>query len=180
MQNRFAIAIFVIGILECVVLLLIALSTTPENAAGLAHADFAGMRIGGDGMARFLPVADYAFVFQALVLVQCYCLIALGVSHDRKDAPFLGWLAGCLALALLVWWQIFDAYRDFLDSGETTYFAGFPVATAWQVYGIWLAGVGLVLLYVIGFRRFIWSIDDERAFAALVTEYSEKPPEDKG
>lgn len=174
MQTRFAIAVLVLGLLEIALLVLIALTPAPMNVAGLAHPEFAGMAIGGDGAARFEPIASYAFFFQILVLMQCYCLIAMGVSSHRHSTGFLGWLSLCLLLALFVWWRIMASYQDFLDTGTTNYFAGFPVATAWQVYAIWIAGMALVVLYVAGFRRYIWSHEDEAAFEALVAESKNK------
>jgi len=38
------------------------------------------------------------------------------------------------------------------------------------VYSIWLAGLGLVALYVLGFKRYVWSDDDQRAFEVLVKQ----------
>lgn len=170
MQRRLAIAILILGIIECLILVAIALAPAPENAAGLAHATLPGVRIGGDGTARFTPIATLSFLFQALMLVQAHLMVALGVSDRLRTLPFLGLLAGCLAISLFVWFNLFSEYQRFLETGVTSYFAGFPAATAWQVYAIWLGGLSLVALYVFGFKKFIWSDEDEQAFQQLVDE----------
>ncbi len=174
MQRRLAISILVLGIIMCLVLVAVALSPAPENASGMAHATLPGVRIGGDGLARLDPIEHLGFLFQALMLVQAHLLAALGVA-DRKHTPaFMGGLTACLGVSLFVWFNLFDSYRDFLNTGETDYFAGFPVATAWQVYAIWVGGLSLVALYVLGFKKFIWSDADEEAFQEIVSDYRQK------
>ena len=68
---------------------------------------------------------------------------------------------------------MYFAHQAFLDSGETGWFLGFPSAAAWQVYGVWFAGVVLVAAYSAGFRRYILSEDDERRFEELLRESGE-------
>lgn len=170
MKTRFAIAVLVIGLAQCVMLLLVGFAPEIEGATGFAHPEFAGMRIGGDGAARIAPISGYSFVFQVLVLLQMHLLVAMGVSGHRHSAAFFGWLGGSLALALFIWWQLFESYAAFLATGETTYLAGFPVATTWLVYPIWLSGGALVLLYVAGFKQYIWSDEDQAAFDDLLAE----------
>lgn len=170
MQRRLAIAILVLGIIECALLVVIALSPAPENAAGLAHDALAGVRVGGDGAERIAPIIWPAFLFQALVLVQCHLMIALGVSDHRRTPALMTLLAACLAVSLFVWFNLFSSYQAFLQTGVTDYVAGFPTATAWQVYAIWLGGMSLVALYVFGFRKFIWSEEDEQAYQQFINE----------
>jgi len=39
------------------------------------------------------------------------------------------------------------------------------------VYAIWLSGLGLVGLYVFGFKVYVWSDQDELNFKLLVKQY---------
>ena len=173
MQTRLAIIILILGVLQCVLLILIAETPAPDLVTGLAHTQFSGMRVGGDGLERLLPVAGYAFYFQFLALAQICVMIALGVSPRKRTPVFWSCLFGSFVLAALVWWQMFSAYEDFLTTGETEFIAGFPIATAWQVYATWLAGLALVALYVIGFKRYVWSDEDQEVFDRLVKSSSE-------
>ncbi|MGK0469862.1 MAG: hypothetical protein ACJAR0_000324 [Candidatus Azotimanducaceae bacterium] len=173
MQTRLAIIILFIGVLQCVLLLLIADTPAPDLVTGLAHDQFPGMRVGGDGVLRLLPIADYAFYFQLLALAQICVMIALGVSPRKRSPVFWLSLLVSFVLAALVWWQMFTAYEQFLSTGKTEFFAGFPIATAWQVYATWLAGLSLVGLYVIGFKHYVWSDEDQEMFDRLVKSSSE-------
>ena len=47
---------------------------------------------------------------------------------------------------------------------------GFPVATAWQVYGTWLGAIPLIILYTVGFRKFIFTEEDERKYEQLLAD----------
>lgn len=170
-QNRLCLLILLLGLLQCVLLLLIALSPVGENVNGLPHPTFGNMQIGGDGLARFLPVARLAYWFQILVLAQICCMIALGVRRDRQSKVFWGWLVGSFSLLAGAWTAMYVAYETFLTVGETVMIAGWPYPTAWQVYAIWLSGLGLVGLYVFGFKVYVWSDQDELNFKLLVKQY---------
>ena len=129
------------------------------------------MRIGGDGAARIEPIATLALVFQVIVLAQFACFIALGVSAHRRTPTFYGLLSVCFLITVFVWWSLLAGHRAYLESGETQYFFGFPTATAWVMYAVWLAGLSFVILYVVGFKQFVWSDSDETEFKKLLSDY---------
>jgi len=170
MQTKLVIAIFVFGLALCGILLLIGLTPPVDNAAGIAHPAYDGMRAGGDGAARIEPIASLAFIFHVIVLAQFACFVALGVSEQRRSGLFYLLIAGCYLLTLFVWWRLFASHQQYLNSGETQYFFGFPTATAWVVYGVYLSGVSFIALYVFGFKRFIWSDQDQETFQRLLDE----------
>lgn len=169
-QTRLSVVILALGVVQCLLLALIALTPLPDNPGGIAHSLYNGMRIGGDGAARYAPIADYAYWFQVIVLAQICFMIALGVKPARRSPVFWTLLTACFAAAVFVWTELIVSYERFLATGETGMLAGFPVATSWLVYAIWLAGWGLVAIYVFGFKRYIWSDDDQRAFETLVEQ----------
>lgn len=171
MQKILAVSILIMGFLLCGILILISLTPSVGNAAGLAHPDFAGMRIGGEGAARIEPISNLAFLFQVIVLAQFACFIALGVSTHRRTSTFYALLSGCFLLTIFVWWRLLSGHQAYLASGETQYFLGFPTATAWLVYAVWLAGLSFVMLYVIGFKHYVWSDSDEAEFKKLLSDY---------
>ena len=47
---------------------------------------------------------------------------------------------------------------------------GFPVPTAWQMYGTWLGAIPLIVMYSYGFRIFIYTREDEAEFDALLEQ----------
>jgi hypothetical protein len=105
------------------------------------------------------------------VLAQICCMIALGVRPDRRSSGFWVQLGASFGLLAAAWTVMYQAYEGFLVTGQTQMIAGWPYPTAWQVYAIWLSGFGLVALYVVGFKAYVWSDDDETRFRALVKQY---------
>jgi hypothetical protein len=170
-QSRLCLVILLFGLLQCGLLGLIAVLPAAENVGGLAHPLFNSMRVGGDGAVRFLPVAGLAYWFQILVLAQICCMIALGVRPNRRSSGFWVQLGASFGLLAAAWTVMYQAYEGFLVTGQTQMVAGWPYPTAWQVYAIWLSGFGLVALYVVGFKAYVWSDDDETRFRALVKQY---------
>ena len=174
MHNKLIVVIFATVLLMAGILIAICLADTVPNAAGVAHPEFNGMRIGGDGAARLQYIGGLAFAFQALLLLLIVCLAALGVAEERRSPELWAYMGGTLLFSLFVWWQMYSGHQAFLETGVTSYFMGFPVATAWQVYGTWLGAIPLVILYTVGFRKFIFTIEDERKYEQLLEKLAAK------
>lgn len=173
MHNKLVIVIFSLVFLMAGILVAVGLSDTVANAGGVAHPEFNGMQIGGDGAARLQHIDGLATAFHGLLVVLIVCLAVLGVNEERRDSRFWAYIASTLLFALFVWWRIHAEYQSFLDTGVTAYFLGFPVATAYQLFGTWLTAIPLVLIYSLGFRKYIFTEEDEQKFEQLLEE-SEK------
>jgi hypothetical protein len=172
-------AILAFGVLECLILGLVLLEPPPANATGIPHPSIPSMVIGGDN-SRFSFIADYAWWFQVFALAQAHCLAALGVKAEKRTGTFFVLLFGSYLLALFVWWQMVAGYEQFIATGETAFAFGFPYATAWQTYGLWISGMGLMLIYSLGFRHYVWSDEDQSKFEALVTKTAPQDTQTKG
>lgn len=173
MGRKLIYVIFAIGVLMAGILIAISLAEPVANSGGIPHPNISGMQSGSDGAARLAHIGNLAFVYQCLLLCLIVCLAALGVSEHRRTFEFGIYLGASLALMLVVWWQMYSAHQEFLETGTTGYFMGFPIATAWQVYGTWLSALPLVLVYSIGFRKFIYTEEDEITFNQLLDEQSQ-------
>ncbi|MBL4580817.1 MAG: hypothetical protein JKY29_03280 [Gammaproteobacteria bacterium] len=174
MHSKLIYVIFATVLLIAGILVAIFLAESVPNGAGLAHAQFNGMRVGGNGVARLEHIGTLAFAFQALLLLLIVCLAALGVAEERRSKGFWAYMGGTLLFSLFVWWQMYSNHQAFLETGVTSYFMGFPVATAWQVYGTWLAAIPLIVLYSVGFRKFIFTDEDEEKFEQLLEQIAKK------
>jgi len=174
------ILVILFGIVLAMALLLVAiyLADPVPNAAGVPHPLFEGMQAGGDGEARLAPIALYAFLFQSLLLLFIVCLAILGVAEAHRTRAFLWYMATSFVLMMIIWWQMFSRHQQFLETGETGYFLGFPVATAWQVYGTWFAAIPLIVLYCLGFRKFILTHEDEEEYNRLLDARSDREKQD--
>lgn len=143
----------------------------PAASTGMAHPAISSMRVGGDGLTRFAPISNIALVMFSAILVMFGILLYLGISRHRRTRQCKAWITtGTIAL-LLVWWSMFGTYTAYLASGEFRMFLGFPLPTAFTVYGLWLAGFVFVIAYVIGFRSFVFTEEDEIAYHELVKKY---------
>lgn len=161
-----------LALLVVMILLLVYIAGLPEPAAssGIMHPLIENMRVGGDGLLRFIEVGPPAFWLQVVVLVFSMVLVLLGISERRRGRALYVCLGFCGALSLFSWYMVYNTYQFFLLTGEVNYFFGFPVPSGWMIYGTWLSGLALVALYVLGFNRFIFTEEDEAEYLALVDE----------
>ena len=148
---------------------LLALMALPEPAAvtGDAHPLVDGMRIGGDGLARLGGARWLIAGLQGIVILLVYALIALSVAPARRTARFWVLLGVGCGLSLAVWVAMVLTYFAVLEGRDPGELAGYPAATAFMLYGVFLAGSYLCALYSFGFRRFVLTEEDEAAYEAL-------------
>ncbi len=174
MGSKLIYVIFATVLLMAGILVAICLADTVPNAAGIPHPQFNGMQSGGDGAARLEYIGDLAFAFQCLLLLLIVCLCSLGVSEKRRSSEFWAYMGGTLLFSLFAWWQMYSNHQAFLETGTTGYFMGFPIATAWQVFGTWLGAIPLIVLYSLGFRKFIFTDEDEQKYEELLEQIREE------
>ena len=174
MKERLIHLLLAIVVLMGLLLLAIALAEPAANGGGITHPDFAGMQAGGDGAARMEYIGSYAFLFHCLLLALIAALCVLGVSRQRRTPRFLAIVSLSLLFTWYIAWQMYSGHQDFLASGETGYFLGFPTATAWAVYGTWLGAIPLIVLYCVGFRRYVFSDEDKAKYQQLLETKKKK------
>lgn len=170
MQNRVVIGVFIISCGMAAVLLAILLADPVAGSGGVPHPTIPGLMVGGDGAARLAEIGSLAFLFQCLLLLLIVALAALGVSGKHQSPRLYVLLFLTYIFTLVIWWQMYFGHQQYLETGETGYFLGFPVATAWQMYGTWLGAIPLILIYVLGFKTFIHSDEDEQQYQQLLKD----------
>ena len=69
--------------------------------------------------------------------------------------------------SLGIWWGLYTSYVGYLNSGTSQFVFGFPLPTALMLFGVFSSGIYLCGLYIWGFRRFIYTQDDEDAYELL-------------
>ena len=173
MHNKLIVWIFAIILLMAAIVIAVSLADTVPNAGGVAHPEFNGMQIGGDGAARLQHIGGLASAFHALLILLIISFAVLGVNEERRDTRFWAYMGCTLLFSLFVWWRMHAEHQAFIETGVTSYFMGFPVATAFQLFGTWLSSIPLTIIYCLGFRKYIFTEEDERKFEQLLAE-SEK------
>jgi hypothetical protein len=162
----------ILGLVLVIAGLLISLMLIDEPAfsTGLAHELYTGMNTGGDGLERLGDAVGRVGWLGAAIMLLMALMPALGVRAERRSALFWVLMTVVMAAGQWVWWSMYLGYLDFLRSGEPNFVLSFPAATSWMLYGVWLAGSLLSLIYIFGFRRFILSHEDEAEYEALRAE----------
>jgi hypothetical protein len=143
----------------------------PElRSRGMDHPGFPGMLIGGSGADRAEPVLGLAFVFGALQIAFFIGCLAFGLRRNGRVGRVGIFILAGAGLYLLTYVGMFFTYRGYIGGGPMNFFGAMPPPTAWMLYGLWPAPLVFMLLFVLGFNRFVWDEESERAFQQIVAE----------
>lgn len=143
----------------------------PDLSHGSAHPDIEGMKIGSSGAARLKGIEAASVILFSGSIILMVVLMTLGVAHRHRSAAFWAGMGGVTLMTLFVCWRLFDSYLHYLATDQVRMILGFPEPTAWAVYGVWGSAALYSVVYVLGFRRFIFTKDDEQTFNDIVREF---------
>ncbi len=87
---------------------------------------FSGMRIGGDGLARLEYIGTLGYAFQALLLSLIVAFATLGVSERHRTPRLRAYMIATLVFSVFILWRMVASHLNFIATGETSYFMGFP------------------------------------------------------
>jgi len=146
--------------------------------SGKPHASIREMLVGGDGAKRHESLTVPGWCFLVLQMVFLGAGLCLGMRRNGTDDtgardPVRAWLVGGIVLSLVIVTLLFTSYRSFLvgvDEGvdSPALFLGFPVASAWLVYGIWLFPIVYVLIFAKSFRTWYYPDESREKFERLL------------
>lgn len=151
--------------------------TMPPSASGSPHSEISGMRIGGDGESRIKGLETASFILFAATFLLFTILVIIGVSKRNRTTRFWIWMVVITGSILFVWYQVFASYMTYLSTGALRYILGFPEPTAWMIYGLWGGGALFAVVYVVEFRKIIYTEDDEEILKDIVEEFTKKGEE---
>ncbi len=164
-------------ILAFAMLALVAISlVVPERPLGhgFTHPEIASMERGGEGYSRAEDVLELGWAFGLAQVLFFTGLLALG-ARNRRGLRGLGpgLLVGGLVYTL-TWTALVLTYRTYALSSVHVLFLGFPAPTAIMLFGLYAVPGIFLVLYVVGFERWIASPSDlealERRLAELRSE----------
>jgi hypothetical protein len=142
------------------------------------HPAFAGMTQGGDGAARHDDITLLlGWAFGAVTIALFAALMAFGARRNRYAGSLrrfllLGVLAHLTVWTALVW--LYRGYRAGLHDPSPQLFLAFPAPTAVMLYLMLPVPVVFVLYFVLGFRRWVLTPEDQAAYERLL-EARDKP-----
>ena len=137
------------------------------------HITIDGMNNALNSNKYFEEVSVYALFLQILVLIFYGSLMAVTVIKKNNNLV-LFYIAFATFLGIINWLAMYFTYQNYLNSGLTEIFFGFPLATNFMVYGNWLTGILFASIYIYFFNDVIYSNEDEQAFKALLNKYKKK------
>lgn len=144
------------------------LITEPPGGHGAPHPDIGSMLVGGEGPERHAPIL---WVGWAIGGVQILFLAAVMLLGGRKGDDLRG-LGRPVAIGttvyLAVWTGLILAYRAYMTDPDPALYAALPAPTAWMLYALWPIPIVFGALFFFGFRRWVLTEQDERAFQQLV------------
>ena len=135
-----------------------------------AHADHTEMHAGGSGELRHGHILLVGWLFAVLEVAIFVTLLSLGLRR-RKDSGGQGWLlffGGVVCAGVMT--ALFLSYRQYMTASEPSFLGPFPTPTSIMIFGIWLAPVIFVVLYVVFFDRWIVSEDDLKRFKHILED----------
>ena len=161
------VGILITFLVATVLLVSVVMVEEPANSRGEVHSDIQSMRQGGDAASRNTDVFSQIWILGLSMIVMYALLMSLGVSPQRRDRCLALYL-GCAALFVgATWSALMVTYRDSWTGAMPPIFLGFPIPSAWMLYGMWASPLLFIGIYWFGFRRWIFTVEDENRYEAL-------------
>ena len=140
----------------------------PVNGHGMAHHTVDGMRQAGDMGQQNDPVFAAGYLLGVLIYLIISALVYLGVQPAKRDGKLVLAHAAATLLVLGMWSFLMYLFRQYLLSGDPMVIVAFPLPTLVMLLGVWIAPMSFSLIYVLGFRRWILTPEDEETFRKLL------------
>lgn len=143
---------------------------------GIVHPQFKTMQAGASGEARHARLLWAGWAFGMCQILLFVSALALGMRKESGLGPVRIWMVlGGVGFGIVFTLLTFS-YRAYMVGEETGIFFGFPVPTAWMVYGVWLFPVFFVVLYMAVFDSWHLSKEDRARFRRLMEANEANPP----
>lgn len=105
------------------------------------------------------------------IFILCLYLGLRNRSGQKSIGRWLvtGYLLYCLAFGLMVL-----ADLNYLNEATTAFFLGFPIPTAWMIYGMWFVPLLFSILFIIKYNSWVLSQDDLRTFEKILQDRKQR------
>ena len=140
----------------------------PINGHGMAHHAVDGMRQVGDIRQQSDPVFGAGYLLGILIYLVISVLVYLGVQPAKRDRKLVMAHTAATLLVLGMWSLLMYLFRQYLLTGDPMIVFGFPLPTLVMLLGVWIAPMSFSLIYILGFRRWVFTQEDEKAFRELL------------
>ena len=159
-----------LGLLAGLLALCALIFSTPEpvNGHGMAHHAVDGMRQAGDARQQSEPVFRAGYLLGVLIYLIISALVYIGVPQAKRDRKLRLAHSAATLTVLGMWSLLMYLFRQYLLTGDPTIVFGFPLPTLVMLLGVWIAPMSFSLIYILGFRRWVFTPEDEKTFRELL------------
>ena len=123
------------------------------------------------------PAADFdgrilgAGTITGVLIISIFLLcLLLGSGKNGAKPQFVALVVVAGSLLIGVFLKMSSTIRDYLALPSPEIVGGFPIPTAWMVFGISMTPMLFLLIYVAGFRRWVMTEDDRKQLETLVAQ----------
>lgn len=146
-----------------------AVMSPPQNYPGAGtHPGQSEMHVAGSAAefdAGMIVAGAVAGVLMICVLLLC---LLLGTGKNGANRKFLGLVAVSSCPLIVAFLAVTCSFQSYLTDPSPPLFAGFPIPTAWMVYGISLSPLIFLVIYIGGFHRWVMTASDQQRLDELV------------
>ncbi len=160
-----------LSLLTVLLLLLVYYLFINENPgpAGVVHESFPSMFHSTDSYSDVTAIF-IGSVFGIVSVIIFVIFLYIGIRQkENSQTKIRVWIIG-----LIIYLGIFIAgmidYVNFTNSESIKLFLGFPLPTAWMLFGIYLFPLYFTFFYVIKFKYWVLSDEKEKQFRKLCNE----------
>ena len=163
--------IILLGLLACLLALCVLIFTIPEpiNGHSMAHHSCGRHAPGRRCLAtESNPYSAVGYLLGALIYLIISTLVYIGVTRAKRDGKFTLAHSAATLVVLGMWSLLMYLFRQYLHSGDPMIDFAFPLPTLVMLLGLWIAPMSFSLIYILGYRRWIFTPEDEQTFRELM------------
>jgi len=108
------------------------------------------------------------FVLELLMVSIIAVCVWIGLRKNGKTTTLNRWMGGAFVVYALLFLVMSITDIWYMQGEKAHFFGGFPVPTAWMIYGIWTFSLVFVAFYASMFNRDILTEADMERFHELV------------
>lgn len=153
-----------------ILIILLFIFDTPENVTGGTHPTLKTMSHSGESVVSLPHSKWFSYLFGLFSIgIFVFCLFFSYFKKGKlgKVKPWL--IYGSIGYFIVFSLMIF-AYWNFIETGSSNYFGGYPAPTAWMLYGVWFYPVFFAVIYYVKFDDWVLKPEELNDFQELVKE----------
>ncbi len=157
-----------LGWLLLVILLM--LQPAPAGMTGTLHPTYQTMFSSGAVVLPDGPFQILSYLFGVFVIFVFTACLIVGTLRAGQWGRMHRWILAFGALYLSIYTMLVIAWWRYAEYGLEGIFGGFPIPTAWMIYGIWFSPFLLTILYISFFHKWTLTDADMAVFRSLVEQ----------